>query len=70
MFIFVLSPNSLRNIEDGQRLLSDKVRSGNSNNFRVWCYDLSMVLCLGRYYTCIYILLYHTPNSISPLVYY
>ena len=34
-------------LEDGRGLLSDKVRSYNSNNFEVRYYDLSMVLCLG-----------------------
>ena len=50
MFIFVLSPDSLRKFEDGQRLLSDKVRSGNSNNSWVWYYDLSIILYLGGCY--------------------
>ena len=36
--------------EDGQRLLSNKVRSSNNNNSRVWYYDLSIVLCLGGGY--------------------
>ena len=51
MFVSVLSPDSPRNIEDGQRLLSDEVHLGNSNNSWVWYYDLSMILCLGGCYT-------------------
>ena len=50
MFISVLSPDSSRKFEDDQRLLSNKVRSGNSNNSWVWYYDLSIVLYQrGRY---------------------
>ena len=47
----MLSIDSSRNIEDGERLPLDKVRSGNNNNSWVWYYDLSMVLCLGGCYT-------------------
>ena len=36
---------------DGRRLLSDKVRSENSNNSQTWYYDLSMELCLEGCYS-------------------
>ena len=32
---------------DGRRLMSDKVRSRNSNNSKTWYYDLSIILYLG-----------------------
>ena len=35
---------------DSRMLLSDKVRSRNNNNSRIWYYDLSIVLCLGVCY--------------------